>query len=95
MENEITRAEIIGWIIANLGVDVRSRTRRVRFHHRALLVIGHIVDALGDETFKVYPRLAVDLMIGGGGWEHDNRELADRARAHIAKMEKAHRGRKS
>ncbi len=89
MEKEITRAQIIGWIIANLGGDVRSRARRIRFQDRALTLIGRVVDALGDDIYKLWPRLSVDLLCGGG-WELDNAQFADEIRAHIAHMEKAH-----
>lgn len=91
MEKEITRAQIIGWIIANLGVDVRSRARRIRFQDRAVTLVGRVVDALGDNIYKVWPRMSVDLVCGGG-WERDNPAFAEEIRVHIARMEKA-RGR--
>jgi hypothetical protein len=83
----ITKAQMIGWLAANLVTDVRGRERREASLERAIAVLGRFVELVGDDAVSLMPALTLDMLFGRS-WAIEHAELAADVQTHITTMER-------
>lgn len=83
----LTKAQVIGWLAANLTNEVRGRERREAALARAVAIVGRLVEAVGDDARGLMPDFILDMYIGRS-WELEHPVLNAEVRAHITLMER-------